>query len=163
MTKKRTRRIIGFNPIDLICVVLIIVMAIGAYVRFFAPNTKTVGQTADFYYTLSIKGIKQQALELLERSVNAPFTLDEKITDDMGVLVSHNVRPSMIDYTYRDGTMTKAANPERYDATLTFRVSGSVSDNGFYTINKRALYAGSWYAVRSKWTVVWGQIQNVWQ
>ncbi len=156
------KKVMGFNLIDLLCVALIIVMAVGVYIRFFADN-KTVVADSEYYYTMEVKGIRQKALDQLNKSVNAPFTLDEKLTDEMGVLISVVPSDSMIDYAKKNGEIIQVQNPDRYDVMLTFRMKGKVNDSGYYTPGLRGINLSTWYAVRSKWTVVFGQVVKVWQ
>ncbi len=162
--QKKSKGIFGkINLIDCVCLVLIVVMAVGVYIRFFSRTEKTVVSENEYYYSLNIKGVRPEFIEDIKASVGLPFTLDEKITDDMGVLVSVVESATMTEITKADGEIIIAPYPERSSLVLTFRIKGSINDTGFYTKDLKAINVGSWYAVRSKWCVVFGYINNVWQ
>ena len=158
--KKKKARV---NLIDALCVILVIILAAGVYVRFFRKTEKAAAKESEFYYSFQVIGIKQQAVSDLQKSKGLPFRLDEKITDDMGELITIEVSGNSAEITRTDGVVVSAAYPERYDAVLTFKIKGSVTEGGYYTRGLNRINAGSWATVRSKWTAVQGYFINVWE
>ncbi|NLB80243.1 MAG: DUF4330 family protein [Clostridiaceae bacterium] len=151
------------NIIDLIAIIAVIIMATGVYVRFFGSPTKTVVQNTEFHYTFEVKNIREENLKGLKKSLNGNFYLNEKITGEMGSLIKIESRPATQALETADGNIVMAEIPERFDADLTFKITGKVNDRGYFTPTLQHISAGVEYKLKCKWSAIYGSVTNVWE
>lgn len=149
--------------VDLAVIAAIVIVTAGVYVRFFGGPTKTVVQSSDFYYTLQVKNIRESNLRGLEKSVNGRFYLNEKITSEMGTLTAIEPSPATGILEAADGRIVVADVPERYDAVLTFKITGRVNDRGYFTPTLEHISSGITYKIKGKWSAVTGTVLKVWE
>jgi hypothetical protein len=53
--------------------------------------------------------------------------------------------------------------PERFDADLTFKITGKVNDRGYFTPTLQHISAGVEYKLKCKWSAIYGSVTNVWE
>lgn len=150
------------NIIDVAALIAVIIMAAGVYVRFFGAPTKTVVQSKDFFYVLEVKNIRQSNLDGLGKSIDGKFYLNEKITSEMGTLIKLESHPAVELMETADGSLILTEIPERFDAALTFKLTGRINDSGFFTPTLKHISAGVEYNVKCKWSAVFGKVLKVW-
>ena len=157
-------RIFGkISIVDLTVLVAVIILIAGIYVRFFGGPTKTVVQSSDFYYVLEVKNIRESNLHGLEKSLNGRFYLNEKITSEMGTLVDIQSSTAVSTMETADGKIVTTKVPERFDALLTFKLTGRINDRGYFTPSLNHISAGVQYNIKGKYSAVTGNILEVWE
>ena len=149
--------------VDALAVFAVIIVALGIYVRFFGGPSKTVVQSSKFMYTALVKSIRASNVEALEKSIGGSVWLDEKITADLGRLVSVEKMPATTFAETADGMVVKSPVPDRYDAVITVEINGKVNENGYFSQSLEHISAGAQYNFKTKWSAVVGVIQKVWQ
>jgi hypothetical protein len=149
--------------VDLAVIAAVVILLAGIYVRFLGGPTKTVVQSSDFYYTLEVKNIRESNLRGLEKSLNGRFYLNEKITSEMGVLINIESSPAKRFLELTDGRTVDADLPERFDAILTFKLTGRVNDRGYFTPTLNHISSGISYNIKGKYSAVTGKVLKVWE
>lgn len=150
--------------IDIIVIVLIVVAVVGAYFRFKGNNVVAVNKTTEFYYTISIKEIRETNKNLLVKSEseNTAFRLDNKINSTMGELINVEVSDAVGIIEMPDGSIVKATIPEKYDVKLTLKVKGSKSDSGYFTPEMQEICVGKQYPIANINCSVIGIVEKIW-
>lgn len=148
--------------VDVVVVILILVAVVGAYVRFNGSNSAVVSNDTEFYYKMTVKGIRETNKNMLENSIGTQFRLAGKVSSSMGELIEVNVANATQIITKNDGTIVNAEIPERYDVTLTFKVVGNVNDKGFFTPETYEICAAKEYNITNIYCTVTGVVDKVW-
>ena len=149
--------------VDLAAILAVLIAAAGIYVRFFGGPSKTVVQSSKFYYTVNVQNIRGENMEGLKKCVGGNFYLNEKITSEMGKLISADESPGTVDIEMSDGTLIVAEVPNRYNVLLTLEMTGKVNDVGYFSPSLERISAGVAYNLKGKWSAVNGIVQDVWE
>ena len=99
----------------------------------------------------------------LEKSLNGRFYLNEKITSEMGVLINIESSPAKRFLELTDGRTVDADLPERFDAILTFKLTGRVNDRGYFTPTLNHISSVISYNITGKDSAVTGKVLKVWE
>ena len=149
--------------VDALVVIAVIIVAAGVYVRFFGGPTKTVVQSSTFKYTALVRKVRESNVDALKKSIGGNTSLDEKITGDMGTLLSVEEFPATEFLKMADGSTAAATVPDRYDVLLTFEINGKVNEDGYFSSSLDHISAGVQYNLKTKWSTVTAIAQRVWQ
>ncbi len=149
--------------IDVMVILAIIIASAGIYVRFFGGPSKTVVSSSKFYYTLKVENIRESNIDGLKKSINSNFYLNEKITGEMGRLIKVDVAPAVGFIEKANGEIVSANIPERFDAVLTFEMTGKVNESGYFSPSLEDISAGIEYKIKGKWSSVKGKVLSVWE
>lgn len=150
------------SVVDVLVVLIIIICAVGVYMRLQGSAGRTAAENTEFIYTVEFKEMRPSTVAVLEHAIGTKFKLEEKgRADDMGTLISYEMSPARDYLTMANGMVVFAEMPERYDAVLTFKLSGKVNERGFFTPQLKAIGAGSTVMVSSKWFSGQGEILGV--
>lgn len=150
------------SVVDIAILLAVVIAVAGVYVRFFGRTTDTTVAGTDFYYTFLVENIRESNLEGLKKSVGSRFSLNEKITGDMGTLLEIKESTAIAEIVKNDGTVVRTEIDGRYDAVLTFKINGKYNENGYFSSSLEDISAGVTYSIISKWSAVGGEIQKVW-
>lgn len=148
--------------VDILVVFVLVVSVVGAYFRFQGNNVAAENKTSDFYYTISINEIRETNKNLLEKSIGTDFRLDGKISSTMGTLDSVAVTEAVTSVERADGIVVNASVPEKYNVKLTFKVSGTEDDMGYYTPEMHKICVGKEYSITNLYCSVIGYVEKVW-
>jgi hypothetical protein len=149
--------------VDAIVALAVIIVAVGIYIRFGGEAGKAVAEDVTFSYTMEVKELRQPSVDALQDSVGMEFFLNEKKDSDMGTLTNVEVSPAMGIVEKTDGTTQMAEIPEKYDAILTFQMTGRVNDVGYYSPQLQAINVGTTYVIKSKLSTVFGIVTSIWE
>lgn len=149
--------------VDILVVILIVGAIIGAYVRFNGNNVGAVTETSEFYYKITIRGIRETNKELLLKSIGTDFRLDGKISSSMGTLVDVVANDAVCEIEKTDGTIVSATVPNKYDVSLVLKVVGSETKTGYYTPEMYEVCAGKQITLANLNCNVTGIIDKVWK
>ncbi|OQB13248.1 MAG: hypothetical protein BWY15_01878 [Firmicutes bacterium ADurb.Bin193] len=157
-------RIFGkINIVDLIVIIAVIIALAGVYIRFFGGPAKTIAVDTRFYYTFKVSSIRESNLEALKKSIGKKFFLNERISGEMGRLLSVEASNAESVIEMANGELKKAGIPDRYDAILTFEMTGRVNDRGFFSPSLEDISAGIIYNIKGKYNALTGNVLRVWQ
>ncbi len=148
--------------VDIIVILLIILAIVGAYFRFNGNNVVAVNKTTEFYYTFSIKEVRETNKNLLEDSVGTAFRLSGKVSSSMGELVGVEVTDAKKIIALSDGSVVNATVPEKYDVVMTFRVDGLMSESGYFTPEMHEICVGKYYMITNINCLVNGIVEKIW-
>ena len=148
--------------VDIAVIVLVVLAVVGGYFRFSGNNTSVVSNDAEFYYSITAKGIRETNKNLLENSIGTDFRLAGKISSSMGELVGVNVSNAKDVVAKTDGTIVSAEVPEKYDVELILKVVGNVNDSGYYTPETHEICAAKKYDITIIYCSVSGIVNKVW-
>lgn len=150
------------NVIDILIIILVIVAIAGAYFRFNGNNVVAVNKGCEFYYSITIREIRENNKNLLAESVGTDFRLDGKVSSSMGTLVKVDPTDAITEIEKTDGSIVSAAVPEKYDVVLTFKVNGYKNDSGYLTPEMHEICAGKEYSITNIYCLVKGAVDKVW-
>ena len=148
--------------VDIAVIVLVVLAVVGGYFRFSGNNTSVVSNDAEFYYSITAKGIRETNKNLLENSIGTDFRLAGKISSSMGELVGVNVSNAKDIVAKTDGTIVLAEVPEKYDVELILKVVGNVNDSGYFTPETHEICAAKKYDITNIYCSVSGIVNKVW-
>ena len=144
--------------IDILAVVLVVVMAIGVYTRFFKAETKVKTNTSVIEYDMIVKGVRQGTVDAISKG--GPV-YDVRTKEYMGEVVNSKFVAAPEGREKADGTIVNSNLPDKYDVTFTVRVEGNVNNSGFYTSGNQMLCAGSKYVINTKFARTTAKIINI--
>lgn len=157
-------RIFGkISIVDIAVALAVIIAVFGIYVRFFGGPSETVVHNTKFYYTMKVDNIRESNKDALYKSINGSFSLNEKVTGEMGKLIKVEEKPAYDNIETASGEIIKAPIPERYSLILTFEMEGMVNDRGYFSPSLEDISAGVKYNIKGKYSAVTGTVLNVWQ
>ncbi len=149
------------SVIDILAIVAILVLIAGVYTRFIKTDETSVDTgtaSSTFEYELEVSRVREGTVNALKEGGTV---IDTSTKEEMGEIVSVVERPSYTVGVKADGTYAYTEVPERYDVTVTVRVDGKVSSDGYYTTQNKQLTAGSSYTFTSKLAQTSGEITAI--
>lgn len=150
------------NLIDFLVIVLIIVAIIGAYFRFNGKNVVAEKEKCEFYYSMTVKSVRESNKNILEDSIDTSFRLDGKIKSSMGTLIDVEVKDAVTEIDTIDGNVSVTTIPGKYDVVLTFRVNGYKNNTGYLTPEMHEICSGKSYSVTNIYSMISGTVNRVW-
>ena len=151
-----------FNWFDGLIILAIVIVAFGVVSRMTGQVQVATATGSKFFYTIEVKKVRQATVDAIGKSVGKKFNMNDKArTDDMGILLRYEVRPSTLEVEKANGEAVLAEISERFDVTLYFELEGQVNAVGYFTPQLSNIGAGSVVVIRSKFVQVRGSIQGV--
>ena len=128
------------NIIDL-CLVLVIVLAIGGY--FIKKNSvpKTQVEYKKITYTVEIKGIRKPTLEQFENKIGQALSIPNT-GEFLGTVVAVKAEDSEGLAIDKNGKYVQTIQPEKYDIILTIETQGTETSKGVFTQGGKQLFIG---------------------
>ena len=117
--------------IDVIVIIVVILLAAGIYLRFFAlDTTASVGQpSSGIHYELKVSGVRSYTVDAIKVG-DKIFSTDGSI--EMGTISSVSASPAMRWGPTLDGKTAQGEVEGKYDVYLTVEAEGLVTGNRFY-------------------------------
>ena len=150
------------NIVDILIILLVVVAIIGAYFRFKGSNVVAENESCEFYYSLTVREVRESNKNLLENSIDTSFRLDGKISSSMGTLISVESTEATAEIEKTDGSVVSAVVPGKYDVVLTFKVNGYKNDTGYLTPEMQEVCAGKTYSIMNIYSSVEGIVNKIW-
>lgn len=147
--------------IDILAIVAVLVLVVGVYMRFVKPDATSVDtgvSSSVFEYDIDVNAVRIGTVEALK--AGGPV-MDVTTKEEMGEIVSVAERPAYDTHVMADGTYRNAEVPDRYDVTVTVRVNGKISADGFYTKQNKQIAPGSSYTFAGKLAQTSGIVSDV--
>jgi len=143
-----------------ICIVLILVLCLGAaYMRFAGGMTDITAKNVTIEYTYEVKNIRMYTVEALERG--GDIYKRSAGEDYMGMIVNveHSANKDFVADV--DGVYKTTGIPGRYDAIVTIQTQGKLMNSAIYTSSNQRVEAGSLVYMFTKWATCGGDIKSV--
>ena len=150
------------NIVDMLIIILVIIAIIGAYFRFKGNNVVAENENCEFYYTLTVREVRETNKILLEKSLDTSFRLDGKVSSSMGTLVNVEPTGAITEIEKTDGSVVSATIPGKYDVVITFKVNGYKNNTGYLTPEMHEICAGKTYSIMNIYSSVEGIVDKVW-
>ncbi len=117
--------------IDIIVIIVVILLAAGIYLRFFAlETTASVGQpSSGISYELKVPGVRSFTVDAIKPG-DKIFSTDGSI--EMGTITGVRTEPATYWGFTLDGTAAKCQIEGKYDLFLTVDAEGLITNNRFY-------------------------------
>lgn len=144
--------------IDIFALILVIVMALGIYMKFFRTVETTAVENCIIEYEYKVSGIRMYSVTALQQSEKI---YDAKTKEYMGEIVNVEYEPSIQKAELADGRVVMTEAPDRYDTFVTIRVNGGVNSAGYFTEENKSLCAGSKCITKTKFAKTEGEIISV--
>lgn len=147
------------NIIDL-CLVLVIVLAIGGL--FIKKNSipKTQGEYKTITYSVVIKGVRKPTLEQLEKEIGQ--TLDITNTESsLGTVTDIKYEDAKSFVVDKNGKHIEAVLPEKYDITITIETEGTATSKAIFTKGGTQLIIGDPVNISSNTVETSGEIMEI--
>lgn len=148
-----------FNIVDVLVIVLVILLIMGAYIKFKKFNSKTDETSeSNIEYQITVNNIR-------EYTVNA-FKIGDTIYDSQSGVVIGTVKEVLQKEaeTYEStskGEVIKTKNPYRYDMILTIETPGTVEADAYYANKSIELKVNSTKAIETKYVKTSGVISDI--
>ncbi len=122
-----------FNAIDFCVIVLVIVLAAGAYYKFRGlDKTSTTASTEKITYTVEIRRLRDYIFQNVKEG---DLLYDKTSGNCIGTITKIDGSPAKDFLSCIDGTYKTVEVENRYDVVLTVEGDGVKTDTGYY-INK---------------------------
>jgi len=141
--------------IDVIVILAVMVIGIGGYLRFFAPNARLVAQPHEIEYVMRVHAVRRMSINALQQH---GLIADMRTGEELGEIVNVTYEQAYWEIALIDGDYVSLPVPDRYNAIVTVRVDGRVSGTEFLTHQNRNLAIGTSIAIESKYASTSGEI-----
>ena len=147
------------NIIDL-CLVLVVVLAIGGY--FIKKNSvpKDLTEYKKITYAVEIKGIRKPTLEQFENKIGQSLAIT-KTGESLGKVCAVEANEARALMTDKNGKYVEAIQPERYDVILTIETQGTETSKGVFTEGGKQLFIGENLNITSETAETSGEILEI--
>lgn len=150
LTDEKGRRSGRINILDLLIVLVIIALAGGVYIKFFAKENKAAVQTTKVKYDIEVKNVNKDYVD----AINAGDPIRDSVKgNNLGIVQDKKVYPaSSINMDIENGKFVKVAIPDLYDVMLTIEADAIVSprdilvDGADIRVGKKLFVKGKGYA-----------------
>jgi len=156
---KKGRLFGKISIIDLGMLLLIVVLMVGAYYKFFMVDKSNNAAKFDtLEYKILVEEVRQQSVDAIE--VGADI-YDVKTDSPMGKIVNKEVLPATDQLTKADGTVVIAEKPERFNVLVTIQVPGVETEYGFRANGRIDLNRESQYVLDTRMIMLETKIADV--
>ena len=128
----RNGRIFGkISIIDVFVIIVVILLAAGIYLRYFAlETTASVGQPSEpIEFSLKVGGVRQYTVDVL---AVGDEVFSGSNMEKLGTITDISVGPAMQWGSTLDGRTVQAEIEDKYDLIVTIQGEGVISDGHFY-------------------------------
>ncbi len=153
-------RIFGkINIID-ICLVLVIVLAIGGIFLKKASISETQTVYKDITYTVQIRAIRQPTVEQFQGKLGQSLyvTKTGEYLGTVSDVLCTEAEGLAID---KNGSYIKTTQPDRYDITITVQTEGTETAKGIFTQGGKQLFIGETLNITSETAETSGEILSI--
>ncbi len=144
--------------IDIFALILVVVMALGIYMKFFRTVETTAVENCTIEYEYKVTDVRMYSVTALKQSEKI---FDEKTKEYMGEIVNVEYTPSIQKAELSDGRVVMTEAPDKYDAVVKIRVKGGVNSAGYFTEENKSICAGSKCITKTKFAKTEGEIISV--
>jgi len=152
------------SVIDVFVLLAIVVLAFGIYARVISPARRIATTPYEIEYQVRVHGIRHSSLVALQNTVlqePAGEISDFRTGEELGAIVGMTFEQAYWDAARHDGSFERLPVPDRFDAIVTIRVDGRVSDTGYFTHQNRRMAVGSNVGFRSRYVETSGEIISI--
>lgn len=152
-------RIFGkLNIIDLIIVICVAVLALGAVIKF---NKTDATMTTDrmIEYTMKVSSIRKASVEALEENYEGLVEIESN--RELGDIVDVKSNPARELTQLADGSYKEVELPDRYDLLLTVRVKGTETADNYFASSGKRIINGDTVKFTNKYLETSGIIKSV--
>ena len=145
--------------IDILVIIVILVTAIGVYMKFTAvPETVQV-KTEKFSYIVRIDKVRQYTVDGL---YELGKIYDKETKEDLGEIVDVLSVENTVDTGINSrGEAVKTEYPDKYSVLIRIETNGNVGNNGYYTASNRLIGVGGDLSIESKYVSTSGRIVSI--
>lgn len=149
------------NIIDLAVILIIILLIIGTYFKFFRLNQTSVTQTmVPIKYDIKIEGSRDLILDALQEG----DTLYDQVSgNSVGVIERVVSEPAKQSIILADGTFKICDVPNRYDVTLTVAAEAIQKDRAYFVNRSYELLMHTNKRFKTKYSNVTGKVMNIYE
>ncbi len=147
--------------IDILVVLLIAVLALGIYSRFFVGNEKVETASSHIEYILKVPEVREGTVDAL-KTFKGPM-YDTTTKEYLGEIIRVTSTEAISSVEMANGSIKESTVPERFDALITVRVDGKINNSGYYTATNQVIAAGGSLTFQSKAAATSGTIMDVYE
>jgi len=150
--------------IDAFVLLAIIILLIGIYLRVISPVQRVVTVPQQIEYEMRVHAVRRSTLLAIQNTIRqepANEISDRRTGEELGTIINMSFEPTRWDVALLDGTFDTLVVPDRFDATITIRVDGRVSETGYFTHQNRELAVGSQFGLQSRYVDTSGEIITI--
>ena len=137
-----------FNLIDVLVLIVVIVFAVGLYMRFSAPQSKKVTVNTSYEVTVKVSDIRSFTRDALKKSTTI-FAEDSGVA--LGEITGVEEAPFAKALETLEGDFVSAEVPEKYECLVTFKTDLRETDTGYYAADSSEIKVGSTFYIYSKY------------
>ncbi len=146
------------NIIDLLLILLLVVLALGIFVRVSGTRAKQIKNAGSFEYVIKIDDIRDCTLKALEKKGGV---YNEKDNVQIGEITNVTSEPCKKEGVKSNGTRVFAERPDRFTAYVTIKAIGKCVDGTYYDAAENEIGAGRGHRVATKYAATSGEIISV--
>ena len=144
-----------FNFVDMLVLVVVVIFAIGLFVRFNTPETKSVVTTTPYEITVKVSDVKSFTVDALKKSTTVINGESEEI---IGEILSVEDSAFIDDLECADGEIISAPVPERYECLVKIKSECRENDTTFFAQDNSEIKVGSTLYINSKYVGTSGKV-----
>lgn len=144
--------------VDLFVILLLIACAAAVGLKLHKAQTVRGGDCT-IEYSIRIENIRDMSVNAIKQ--NFEGVIDAETKHELGEIVDIQTTPARVLVQTNDGDFKLAEYDNRYDAVITFRTSGSETEDGYYASTGRQLMAGETLGVRNGYAQFFGEVISV--
>lgn len=146
--------------VDIAVVLIIIVLAVGIYIRFAGGANTVVTTDEEITCTFLIRNVRMYSVEALRKG--GPV-YDKTSKEYIGDITDVRYEEGEYKVNMADGSFVNAAPEERYNVYVTVDFKGKVGDNGYYTAANKYLAAGTSAVITTKYAQCESSVYSIGQ
>lgn len=146
------------NAIDFVIILIVIVLAVATYQKFFKMDNTSITQTMlPIKYDVEILGCREQ----LSNAIKQGDELYDKISGKIGNITNISKRTAKQTIQLADGSYKECDVPNRYDITLTVEAEGIVNSEGHFVNKSYELVVNSLKNFKTKYANASGKVMKI--
>lgn len=147
------------NIIDILVVIIVIFLIVGASLKFRKFNVKTVDSASEtLEYQLEVKNVRDYTIAMIQ---SGDTVYDEQTGINIGTITNIETTPARTYEVMQNGEAVKVTNPYRYDLVLTIETPGTVETTAYYANRSIELKVNSTKVIETKYLRTSGTVSNI--
>lgn len=135
--------------VDIAVVLIIAVLAIGIYSRFFGQSKVVVSSGQEIECTFLIRNVRSYTVDALKKGGNV---YDKTSKELIGEITDVRQEDGMYNVNKIDGSFVQATPEDRYNVYLTVEFTGKAGESGYYTAANKFLGIGTTANMTTKYS-----------
>lgn len=146
------------NILDLLIIVCVIVLLFSVKVKY-DKSPSQMSSDKKIVYTVEIEDVRQPTVDAIYE--NQENVTDKETKKNLGKIIDIKPVNAKESVKLTDGTYKVVEKEDKFDVTLTLEVSGTETNDNYFTSTGKKLIVGENISIHNKKVVVNGMIKSI--